>query len=124
VKKNIMQKWVKALRSGEYRQTAGALRRPHEDGGYGYCCLGVLCDLYRKEKKKGWTADLADPPPSAGFPENEVPSVKVCKWAGLSAKNPSVDFDDDEASLAALNDDRGFSFAQIANVIEENYKSL
>ena len=30
--------WVKALRSGEYRQTRGVLQH-----GDAFCCLGVLC---------------------------------------------------------------------------------
>lgn len=40
----IARKWVEALRSGEYQKTTHAL---HTTGGY--CCLGVLCELYRKE---------------------------------------------------------------------------
>lgn len=35
---DIKQKWVDALRSGEYKQGQGYLKT--EDGGY--CCLGVL----------------------------------------------------------------------------------
>lgn len=35
----IKQKWVTALRSGDYLQARGALRK----GKDGYCCLGVLC---------------------------------------------------------------------------------
>src|SRR4051812_34484552 len=36
--------WVKALRSGEYKQTKGALHTA--DGAF--CCLGVACDLALK----------------------------------------------------------------------------
>jgi len=32
--------WVKALRSGDYRQT----QRKLSDGEGGFCCLGVLCE--------------------------------------------------------------------------------
>jgi hypothetical protein len=38
LKKKLRDKWVKALRSGEYEQAIGRL----EEAG-GYCCLGVLC---------------------------------------------------------------------------------
>jgi hypothetical protein len=41
-KKNII-KWVKALRSGNYKQTTNALQ-----DDCGYCCLGVACDLFIK----------------------------------------------------------------------------
>lgn len=33
--------WIKALRSGKYKQGMGFLR----DSQDGYCCLGILCDL-------------------------------------------------------------------------------
>ena len=43
------QKWVDALRSGEYKQTRGALRGDDEGNEPKFCCLGVACDLYAKE---------------------------------------------------------------------------
>jgi hypothetical protein len=36
----IKQKWVAALRSGNYKQTKVCLHNKE-----GYCCLGVLCDV-------------------------------------------------------------------------------
>jgi hypothetical protein len=36
----IKEKWVAALRSGEYKQTKGYLRNKK-----GYCCLGVLTNF-------------------------------------------------------------------------------
>jgi hypothetical protein len=44
----IKEKWIAALRSGEYNQTTGKLKTSS-----GYCCAGVLCDLYRKETGNG-----------------------------------------------------------------------
>lgn len=41
INRELMQKWVAALRSGYYKQGKGKLR-PYEDK---YCCLGVLCNL-------------------------------------------------------------------------------
>jgi hypothetical protein len=41
MKKEMRDKWVKALRSGEYKQGMGYLRRDSGDGEQ-YCCLGVL----------------------------------------------------------------------------------
>lgn len=40
---------MEALRSGEYPQTQGRLR-----DGNGFCCLGVLVDLFLKENEKEW----------------------------------------------------------------------
>lgn len=40
----ILKAWVKALKSGKYKQTKGALKRKTSHG-IGYCCLGVLCSI-------------------------------------------------------------------------------
>lgn len=45
----IKELWIKALRSGEFRQTKHDLKT--DDG---YCCLGVLCELYRIENGGEW----------------------------------------------------------------------
>ena len=42
--RELMEKWVAALRSGEYKQHRGALRS-HEDDDVGFCCLGVLRNI-------------------------------------------------------------------------------
>lgn len=42
--KDIKEKWVTALRSGEYTQTRQCLRK-----GDTFCCLGVLSDIYISE---------------------------------------------------------------------------
>lgn len=46
MKKSIMTKWVKALRSGEYKQGFGYLCN---EGNH--CCLGVLCEIAPKSLK-------------------------------------------------------------------------
>lgn len=50
IPKEFGEKWIKALRSGEYKQTDSTLVYYHcdEETGeiieiYGYCCLGVAC---------------------------------------------------------------------------------
>jgi hypothetical protein len=45
--KELKQKWVAALRSGEYKQTVGVLKN-HENC---YCALGVLHDI---KDPNGW----------------------------------------------------------------------
>ena len=47
--KDIKTLWVAALRSGDYEQAQGVLKR---DGGF--CCLGVLCDLHSKQYERKW----------------------------------------------------------------------
>lgn len=129
----IKTKWVAALRGGEYKQARFAL---NTDGGM--CCLGVLCDLYRKEHPDGpdWNFRLPLETDSAipsvrreevGFFDEEMnvlpPSVEI--WAEVSSNNPTLHelatadrtSDDFPTSLANLNDD-GLTFPQIADVIE------
>jgi hypothetical protein len=57
VNKNIIKRWVEALRSGKYRQVTGSLRKDDrntqgEACNTGFCCLGVLTDMYIKEHKQ------------------------------------------------------------------------
>jgi hypothetical protein len=47
--KELRAKWCEALRSGEYEQAKGRLRR-----GGGYCCLGVACDIAQKLVGMEW----------------------------------------------------------------------
>lgn len=49
MKPDWKKKWVTALRSGEYKQGQGLLRR-REKGGDVYCCLGVLAHLVAPEE--------------------------------------------------------------------------
>jgi hypothetical protein len=117
---DIKQRWIDALRSGKYAQDRGQLRTPH-----GYCCLGVLCDLY---DPYGWTT-------SNGYAYDEeqftLPKI-VADWAGLmndpyvtSSNSPYANFADEDwperIYLAALNDNAHMSFAEIANVIEKEF---
>lgn len=45
----VIERWANTLESGEYPQTTGHLRTVD-----GFCCLGVLSDLYIKDKGKQW----------------------------------------------------------------------
>ena len=45
----VKQKWIDALRSGKYEQGSEKLRSVT-----GYCCLGVLCDIYVQEHNTQW----------------------------------------------------------------------
>lgn len=46
MKAEIKQKWLEALRSGQYQQGKGVLR----DSLDRFCCLGVLCDIVDKSR--------------------------------------------------------------------------
>lgn len=111
----IKQKWIDALKSGEYQQTSEFLRTEQ-----GYCCLGVLCDLYVKEKnndKVQWKQfnDYYDI-----LLEDSVLPNEVKEWAGLFDTDVFyTDEDGERVYLAHLNDS-GSDFELLAQIIEEN----
>jgi hypothetical protein len=105
----IKQKWVSALRSGDYQQT-----QEHLHDKNGFCCLGVLCDLYGKEHNVEW--NLANMPGYYAFQGREtVLPLSVIEWAGVIGIDPLIG----KVSLAELND-KGSTFEQIADLIEEH----
>jgi len=103
----VKQKWVNALRSGKYKQAQYNLK-----SGYGYCCLGVLTDLYIKENDLKWTYD--DAYDTYDFNEFEGSLCNtVIKWSDF----PDGATEDD---LIAMNDSKQKTFSEIADYIEEN----
>jgi hypothetical protein len=120
----VKRKWLDALRSGSYRQTRGKLK-----GKVGFCCLGVLCDLYlnsKDAKKRGleWTEDnLFDC--HDGYPEEASLPNCVRDWAGLKNSDPVVGTHkgkygyDEDLTLSHLNDTSKYNFKKIADVIEQ-----
>lgn len=142
MKPEIKKLWVKALRSGEYTQGLQQLVNNNR-----FCCLGVLCDLARKagvvELKAG--QDHMDVPRLFyGTPEEhsipfkpnteagakyEVLPKSVMEWAGLDVNNPDLNIQDDDEDwrnnghypiqIAELNDELGYGFNRLANLIEK-----
>ena len=128
---DVKEKWLTALRSGEYQQTTGVLNR----GNKSFCCLGVLTDLHMKEQGGEWLVRPHDKQIDLPIEEcalgvrttNTVNGVQhtvlppqVMEWAGLESDVPNVVMDDGGTrGLASLNDD-GASFAELAELIEVN----
>lgn len=108
----IKQKWVAALRSGEYQQGTDQLRRDNN-----FCCLGVLCDLHSKETNNEWEVNSYYG--KLGFLPGNVMS-----WAGLKYEYGDEVINETgdgfkHRSLSQLNDSLKFSFTQIADIIEK-----
>lgn len=107
------RKWVEALRSGEFKQGRERLRN---EGAY--CCLGVACELYRRETGKGrWTRAEAFHLGSVAKTDWIPPAVQ--RWLGLA--HPAGEYD--YSSLVDLNDG-GDPFDEIAKVIESEPADL
>lgn len=141
MRREIAKKWVKALRSGKYKQGRSNLKQFNQKGEPRHCCLGVLCELYndtmRKNHKKTLntqTQEFYDSFDNAGGlrgivtfngKDSSLP-VEVKNWAGISDPLGLGTFYDDNEEpqcLADLND-IGKKFSTIANVIEENIDNI
>jgi hypothetical protein len=127
----IKQKWVDALLSGKYDQGSEKLRSEQ-----GYCCLGVLCDLYAQEQNQEWEfrgafeEENTQPTDYWYFDgEGEFLPESVREWAGLSLANPQVrievteEYEDDwvyNDEIANLND-TGYTFEELSKLIKEQF---
>ena len=95
----VRDRWVAALRSGEYKQGRGSML--DEKGRH--CCLGVLCDVLGREPR---AVDGHDGKLNAEHYDFVYGDDMVGEFAG---------------TLAAHND-QGSSFDALANYIEQHVK--
>lgn len=117
----IKEKWLTALRSGKFKQGKDELRTLENK----FCCLGVLCDIYRKETKLGkWGKNHKNKfcfthtkKSNQTFNVLGILPLSVKEWAELSDTNPYIT---DNHTLASLNDS-GSTFQEIADIIEKNF---
>jgi len=112
----IKAQWVAALRSGEYKQGKGVLRKGNE-----LCCLGVLCEVailsgieLKVHHKNGYTQYDGH---GSGLPGT------VREWAGLDDGQPYTSRMDDDGFPMRIShvNDGGASFEQIADLIEAEF---
>lgn len=119
------QALVDALRSGNYRQGQGQLRRKlvQADAQFDeYCCLGVACDIsgvgswQPQPESQDYVYEMPD-----GTGDSIYLPRAVSDWLGW-AEDGAIRVNDSIRSpgtLASLNDD-GKSFLDIAQAIEDN----
>ena len=128
MKKNIMKKWVKALRSGEYDQGTGCLAQEDESGNHQFCCLGVLCNIMQEEtgelKIGNYQSGLTNAYVYSYDDEVGVLENKVMEWSGIKDNNGAFKYKNNHSvDLASLND-KGKTFEEIADIIEKNYEVI
>lgn len=130
MKKDIKDRWVTALRSGDYPQGTGHLQTIDKHGSR-FCCLGVLCDLAEQDGVVKQAEPIAnvngeeahvvylDPSPTAinGKEACVLPRV-VKEWSGLDSTHPLLSGRGGFYDLIDLNDE-GTPFEEIADIIEE-----
>jgi hypothetical protein len=124
-------KLVAALRSGEYKQTQGCLRQDDS-----FCCLGVATDLYIKDTDDGEWENHNNSTLYTFKNEREWEKYSLVKsikdYFGFRDYDPEIEtlfyrggekayldyqVGSVRVTLASLNDS-GFTFDQIADVIE------
>ena len=110
--KKIKQKWLEALRSGQYKQCKETLTN-----GEGFCCLGVLCNIHALEHNKVWENEFAP----RYFNCFAYLPKQVMKWSEVkSIDGEFIDGYHNCCSLAILNDE-GKSFKEIVDIIEKYF---
>jgi hypothetical protein len=125
----VKAKWVAALRSGEYQQGRGELRSISNC----FCCLGVLCDLYDKDRKQKKKKSIKITNPKYDGNKNfacfkygnqtDFLPAAVRVWAGMSSNKGWLN----GIHLSGLNDgdyDKHYTFKDIAKIIKKNIEIL
>jgi hypothetical protein len=118
--------WLRALRSGKFKQTTGVLQNAN-----GYCCLGVACELALKAgiiTKKEEQPETKATPAYFTFgskPESLVLPEKVRLWLGLADNEGHFTTDGAGVSESLTNlNDTGKTFEAIADIIASEPKGL
>lgn len=107
---DVKEKWITALTSGEFKQGNGKLLN---DGKY--CCLGVLCEIFRREHPDSSHWIFSTYSSSTMFAVSRDVSSGRCptgvvNWSGMD--------DDRQEALIDFNDSRHKSFKWIAAYIK------
>lgn len=95
--------WVSALRSGNYKQVQGTLKGKNQGGEVGFCCLGVYARINgRSIRTEPWGTDYEG-------------SEKHYDWLRNAIKGSVYE-------KGMKMNDEGYSFSEIADMIEEQYE--
>lgn len=127
------QKWIDALRSGDYKQGKGTLKSRNKEGEVCYCCLGVAQELFEPESNR---IQLQNPYGSTSgimLSRLSTPSYKIQALLNLKDTVGQVDHSKpiDRRfpfyTLAEANDginDIPRTFKEIADFIENNPEAV
>jgi len=114
MKPELKHKWIKALRSGEYKKSTNVLKRFFKTVEPRHCCMGVLCELMKDDyapagvliKQAEGVGDFYGCNKSIAA----VLDMQTLQEAGVSA--------DHQRTLTSMND-KGVSWDRISAYIEK-----
>ena len=114
----LKEKWVAALRSGDYPQTRFALNRTksHDEAPVGFCCLGVLCEVAGLPKEADYDNEFF-----VTYLMLDSNGEQTECAATLSTEQAKI-FGIEEVApkLMDMNDSVGKNFDEIADWIEQH----
>lgn len=114
MKAEVKEKWVKALRSREFKQTDGCLKKELKPDKFGYCCLGVLHEIDGgKWRKEDYCKDFYTRSKSS-YNSSDTDLIGKKFARGLTKEQ--------KQTLINMNDDQDKKFYEIANWIEKTSK--
>ncbi len=131
-RKDLLTKWIAALRSGKYEQGKGKLKRTC-NGETSYCCLGVLCEIAGLDSRISVT-DI-DEITEFHFPreDGKLTSYGVASLPYAFAKALGIDSMGDvignkgdplyvmnDANEARFSGVRHHTFVEIADILEKH----
>ena len=110
MKKRIADKWIRALRSGKYKQGDKVLCNIKPYGNAEFCCLGVLDYIHTNQYDY----------------ESALNDGEYSLYSGLGARKDHSDLKIGKRTYPSLADanDNGVSFKKIAAYIAKHYKDL
>lgn len=112
----VKDKWVAALKSGKYKQGRGQL-----NGENGYCCLGVLCEVFIAEGGVLSVRHLSRVTEYNG--ETKYPPAPVLHWAGIRSISGMAS--GANYSVAAVNDSNSWQgFTPSIEYIEQHWENM
>ena len=122
MKEEVKDLWLEALRSGKFRQGRRRLKVMLPDGRFEYCCLGVLCEIAKPYLLDMWEKEEKEDVHFIRFYGvfSGTLSPQVMDWAGMEN---DLGTRKGGPLLAYLNDG-GWSFEEIARVIELEWEDL
>jgi hypothetical protein len=103
----LRAKWKAALRSDEFKQITGVLRRIQDGDVVGHCCLGVAAEVAGAKIQLSSTVSAYKGEDTGGHMDLLPPSLRA-----------DLGLDIEDETILAVENDSGVKFATIADMLD------